>query len=325
MDKGKGEDHEPRAEGKKPFAEDEERPETSEGNKSLDVQKDPRQTMVKVRPRSSPAVVRSNVPVMIDLNMLQSKLHMRRAQAAKSLNISETALKQACRKLGIASWPRRQLPNVVDDATRSAKAKDSHVRSSNVSLADSDFAGRQELKRERGWELAGGTSSASSNPECSGGIMSSAFLRLQRHGEKEEETQSDTLESGSSSRPHQRRLVSDKRPGHASSNMPAAASSRVSFEEELTRVAAFPPLRDLLETTGTHTPTLTVSPEKAGEMTSRPAREAVHAEGMCELDSHAPLRRPSTVHDEFTLLQNIQVYLSYPPLCDLLQTSPRTG
>jgi hypothetical protein len=320
MDKGKGEDHEPRAEGKKPFAEDEERQEVSEDNTALEVQKDPRQTMVKVRPRSSPAVVRSNVPVMIDLNMLQSKLHMRRAQAAKSLNISETALKQACRKLGIASWPRRQLPNVVDDATRREKAKD------NVcAQTDCGFAGRQELKRERGWELAGGPSSASSNPESSEGIMSSAFLRLQRHGEKEEEMQSDTLESGSSSRPHQRRLLSDTRPAHASSNMPAAASSRVSFEEELTRVAAFPPLRDLLGTPGAHTPALTASPEKAGEMTSRPAREAVQGEGMCELDSHAPLRRPSTVHDEFTLLQNIQVYLSYPPLCDLLQTSPSTG
>jgi hypothetical protein len=96
----------------------------------------------------------------------------------------------------------------------------------------------------------------------------------------------------------------------------------VSFEEELTKVAAFPSLRDILGTTGTHTTTatLTASPEHAWAMTSRQAHEEIQEEEKGKLDPLAPLRRPST--DESALLQNIQVYLSYPPLHDLLQTCP---
>ncbi len=63
-----------------------------------------------------------------------------------------------------------------------------------------------------------------------------------------------------------------------------AASSRVWLEEELAKVAAFPPLRELLGTTGTHVPTLTSSREKA--MASRPARELMQSEKQYELDPH---------------------------------------
>jgi hypothetical protein len=40
-----------------------------------------------------------------------------------------------------------------------------------------------------------------------------------------------------------RRLLNDKGSGHASCNMPFTSSSRVSFEEVLAKVVAFPPLR----------------------------------------------------------------------------------
>jgi len=180
---------------------------------------------------------------------------------------------------------------------------------SNASHGDSDFAGRQELKRERGRRFAGCTPT---NPECSE-EMASVFQRSQKQGEEEEETQSD-FDSVSSSRPRQRRLLNDKGPGHASCNMPFTASSRVSFEEVLAKVAAFPPLRDMLGTTGT------VTIER--EIASHPAREAKQPEKECELDpycTHAPPRRVTT--DELALLQDIQPLLSYPSLRDLLQTS----
>jgi len=297
--RGQGGDHESKAEGKEPFfSEDDEMQDTSEdqtklnGTEALEIQ-DPRQQSITIFPRSSPAEVRSNVPVVIDLKMLQSRFHMRRTEVAKSLKISVTAFKQACRKLGVNQWPRRQL--LVD--TGSAK----------VCCADSDVDGRQALKRERGGgfnSFAGGKTEDEAMP-C-------VFQRLQGHpahqivGAQREE--GDLESRGLAPRAHLRWLLSDKT--HTSSNIPSSASSRVSFEEELTKVAAFPSLRDILGTTA--------SPEHAWAMTSRPAHEGIQGEQKGKLDPHAPLRRPST--DESALLQNIQVYLSYPPLHDLLQT-----
>jgi len=111
-----------------------------------------------------------------------------------------------------------------------------------------------------------------------------------------------------------RRLLNDKGAGHASCNMPFTASSRVSFEEVLAKVAAYPPLREMLVTTGT------VTIERA--IASHPAREGKQPEKRCELDpycTNAPPSRATT--DEFALLQDIQPLLSYPSLRDLLQTS----
>ena len=101
-----------------------------------------------------------------------------------------------------------------------------------------------------------------------------------------------------------------RRDGNLSSNISFAASSRVWLEEELAKVAAFPPLREVLGTTGTHVPTLTISREQA--MASRPARELMQLEKPCELDPnlnpHAPPRRPTA--DELTALHDILVHLS---------------
>ena len=203
------------------------------------------------------------------------------------------------------SVQRVRLRTALDDRTLVEIA-------SNASHGDSDLAGRQELKRERGKRFAGSTFRAPSNPECSE-AMASVFQSSQKQAEEEEETQSH-LDSVSSSRPRQRRLLNDKGPGHAPCNMPFAASSRVSFEEVLAKVAAFPPLRDMLGTTGT------VTIERA--IASHPAREAKQPEKQCELDpycTNAPPSRATT--DEFALLQDIQPLLSYPSLRDLLQTS----
>ena len=133
---------------------------------------------------------------------------MTRAEAAKSLHISETALKQACRKLGITSWPRqaarRQVQTVADDAARSAKIIDSNsrARSATPCRADSVCAGRQELKRERGGGFLGCSCSFPSNSECSQ-EMSSVFQQRQ---EEEEETPQN-LEVDSSSQPASAVLV----------------------------------------------------------------------------------------------------------------------
>jgi hypothetical protein len=53
---------------------------------------------------------RSSSPVELDLKTLQSKFNMRLSDAAKSLGISPTSLKQVCRKLGVVRWPRRLQP-----------------------------------------------------------------------------------------------------------------------------------------------------------------------------------------------------------------------
>ncbi len=222
MGKGKpAADHESfsKNEGKNPcLSQNEEEPRSQEGPK-----------FVTIRPH----IFRCNEPVVLGLEMLQSKFHMTRAEAAKSLHISETALKQACRKLGITSWPRqaarRQVQTVADDAATSAKIIDSNSRARSAtpsSRADSVCARRQELMRERGGGFLVRSSSFPSNSECSQ-EMSSVFQQSQ-----EEEEENSQL--------RQRRLLNDKRPGHASSNMPVASSNmpvatspRVSFAEEL--------------------------------------------------------------------------------------------
>ena len=50
-----------------------------------------------------------NGPVEVNLSILTARFHMRLPDAAKSLRISETALKHVCRQLGVARWPRRMM------------------------------------------------------------------------------------------------------------------------------------------------------------------------------------------------------------------------
>lgn len=48
-------------------------------------------------------------PVLLDFHHIEGLLGMPQAQAAQSLGISLTALKQVCRKLGVARWPYSRL------------------------------------------------------------------------------------------------------------------------------------------------------------------------------------------------------------------------
>ena len=74
------------------------------------------QVLVYPRPR------RCVSPVVITVEVLEGLYHVVRSVAASRLGISETALKSACRKLGIQRWPCRRrwksswkpAPNVVD-------------------------------------------------------------------------------------------------------------------------------------------------------------------------------------------------------------------
>ncbi len=47
-------------------------------------------------------------PVVITVEVLEGLYHVVRSVAASHLGISETALKSACRKLGIQRWPCRR-------------------------------------------------------------------------------------------------------------------------------------------------------------------------------------------------------------------------
>ena len=68
------------------------------------------QHSVMVVPRTTAEIAfRSGEPVELDLEAVRSKFDLRLSDAAKALGISITSLKQACRKLGVARWPRRRL------------------------------------------------------------------------------------------------------------------------------------------------------------------------------------------------------------------------
>lgn len=63
---------------------------------------------VTVIPRNTHEKVgNGGAPVDIDLATVRTMFEMRLADAARSLGVSKTSFKQACRKLGIQRWPRR--------------------------------------------------------------------------------------------------------------------------------------------------------------------------------------------------------------------------
>jgi len=51
---------------------------------------------------------RGRLPISVDLDSIRMLFGMRQPEAAKTLTISLTALKQVCRKLGIVRWPYRR-------------------------------------------------------------------------------------------------------------------------------------------------------------------------------------------------------------------------
>jgi hypothetical protein len=69
-----------------------------------------------------------NSPVVYTYDMLKARFHLRLPDAAKSLGISETTLKNVCRKLGVARWPRRlfsqQNRNLAETPPEGASAED---------------------------------------------------------------------------------------------------------------------------------------------------------------------------------------------------------
>lgn len=64
---------------------------------------------VVIHPRVKQGNVHRGFPVVVNHEKLQSLFHMRLTCAAKEMNISVTALKGICRKLGIMKWPRSEL------------------------------------------------------------------------------------------------------------------------------------------------------------------------------------------------------------------------
>jgi predicted DNA-binding protein (UPF0251 family) len=85
------------------------RPKDSVFRQSDDVQRPSSSTEASVRvvPRSMQGGLKANVAVELNREKLQSMFHMRLPEAAKRLGVSETTLKQVCRKLGVPRWPRQ--------------------------------------------------------------------------------------------------------------------------------------------------------------------------------------------------------------------------
>lgn len=78
-------------------------------------------------PSYSNIVVRKNQSVSIDLKLLDLLMRIRRKDAATILGISETALKRACRKLGVKKWERKDFmlsPSSPHDKSRSKNSTD---------------------------------------------------------------------------------------------------------------------------------------------------------------------------------------------------------
>ncbi|EKX49894.1 hypothetical protein GUITHDRAFT_104292 [Guillardia theta CCMP2712] len=63
------------------------------------------ETTVTINARSRHGLLRKIKSVQIDLNLLSSMFHMRQDNAARSLGVSLTSLKIACRRLGLSRWP----------------------------------------------------------------------------------------------------------------------------------------------------------------------------------------------------------------------------
>ncbi|EKX49895.1 hypothetical protein GUITHDRAFT_104293 [Guillardia theta CCMP2712] len=61
--------------------------------------------VVTINARSRHGLLRKIKSVQIDLNLLSSMFHMRQDNAARSLGVSLTSLKIACRRLGLSRWP----------------------------------------------------------------------------------------------------------------------------------------------------------------------------------------------------------------------------
>ena len=79
------------------------------------------------------------LPVVLDRQLVSSRFHLCLNEAAKSLGIAETTLKQACRKLGLQRWPRGQLPSRLS-CQSPTQAKNAQGQTFGVSAQHKPFA-----------------------------------------------------------------------------------------------------------------------------------------------------------------------------------------
>ena len=88
-----------------------------------------------IRPRKKRGFLQlyPDSPVTVSVETVQNLQHMPQSQAAAHIGISATALKRACRKLGIDRWPFRRLAGPV---VVSAPSKQAEISPSLSSRAD---------------------------------------------------------------------------------------------------------------------------------------------------------------------------------------------
>jgi len=86
-------------------------------------------TEVMLYPRAKNGAPREQSSVALSRNAVEDKFHLPLAQAAESLGICVTALKRACRSLGIQKWPyTKPLANRDERATTSIGPTDTVQR-----------------------------------------------------------------------------------------------------------------------------------------------------------------------------------------------------
>ncbi|EKX38482.1 hypothetical protein GUITHDRAFT_115446 [Guillardia theta CCMP2712] len=101
---------------------------------------------VQIFPRRKQGEEVRSKPVFLSESDVSSLFHLRQPDAANQLGISVTALKNACRRLGITEWPYKKKP--MDDPSESQDteaAPSSPAATSPASLSASRSSGSNSM------------------------------------------------------------------------------------------------------------------------------------------------------------------------------------
>jgi DNA-binding MurR/RpiR family transcriptional regulator len=217
---------------------------------------DERPVTVRVVPRSkqdSDSTCSTNAAVVLNRETLQSMFHMRLPEAAKRLGVSETTLKQVCRKLGVPRWPRQlKYPTrsnarggaITKAGTHFADSPRSAAYSEESSVDDDDkLTAASNKTRKRSAEATGPETGSSARPYL---LPFHQSITVQKKHQPP---------SMGPERTHQMQLCGatsnlSTLPIFQASSLSTHTRLAAQFESELASIISFPPLSDLLRTDG---------------------------------------------------------------------------
>mmetsp|Transcript_36222 Transcript_36222/g.81562 ORF Transcript_36222/g.81562 Transcript_36222/m.81562 type:complete len:152 (+) Transcript_36222:50-505(+) len=83
-------------------------------------------------------------PVNLDLQTVEGLFRYKQAEAAKMLGISLSAMKSACRRIGISRWPYSRTRN--DEGSQSRPGEDSRMSDSDSTLEEQVSASSRDRR-----------------------------------------------------------------------------------------------------------------------------------------------------------------------------------